>query len=178
MSCNTISAGTGRACKKAGGIKAIYIASVPDILTITPDRTTGGLITDIDDDATALVFYKFEIEQGTGYFKENTVGEMSLGFEKTNGGILLDYSEAMNVILEPILRGHNIALAEDNNGKMFIQGDLNPLRSVPSEMGIVEGLDGLHGYNISLIAKDGMPMREIDTSKIAYGTGSITITTV
>ena len=168
--------GTGSVCKQPGGIKRLYIASRPDLLAITPTRVAGGAITDIDDDATALVFYEFELTSATAFFKENTVGDISLGFEKAAGGFIEGYSDAMNVILDPVWRGRSIAIAEGNNGKWFIQGDENPLRAVASENGIVEGVDGNNGYNLSLMAKDGVPMREIDFEKIVFAAGQITVT--
>lgn len=176
MSC-LIGAGVTNSCKQAGGVSKLYLASVPDILNVTPTRDLGGKVTDIDDDATPLTFYEFEMTESTMYFKENTIGEVSLGFEKTCGGNIEGYSDATNELLDPILRGRSIAIAIDNNGKAFLQGDVNPLRSVPAESGIAEGVDGTNGYAIALKCKDGVPMREIDATKIVYGSGSITVTT-
>ncbi len=177
MSC-VISAGVGNTCKQAGGISRLFIASVPDVLNITPTRALGGKVTDIDNVSASLVFYEFKFEPNSIYFKSNPIGDVSLGFEKTCGGKIVGYSDATNELIEPLLRGRSIAIAIDNNGSAFLQGDVNPLQSLPSECGITEGVGGSNGYAIALSCQDGVTMREIDTTKIVYGTNSITVATV
>ena len=173
-------AGIDSQCKQAGGINEIYMATVPQTLAVTPDRATGGKVTDVDDDSTPLVFYKVSFENGTRTFKEaRVVGIGTVGYEKSLAGTITGYSDANNVLLEPFERGESIAIAKDNNGLWFMMGDVNPLVIDAGEDGFVAPeITDVNGYQMAWIAKDGVRMREIDASKIVFGAAdTITITT-
>lgn len=181
MDC-TIAAGTPIPCGNSGGNYELYLATKVVGFKATADATSTK-ITDIDSDgsATALVFYKFNLVNGTLKRSEPIASEGgSKGFNKTLEFTVAQMSQENKILLNPIIQGESVAVLKDKNNKWFLMGEFEALRIVSGEIGSGAAITDVNGYPVVLGSDEGELSNEIvSTAIVPDGTGvSLTVSTV
>jgi hypothetical protein len=153
-------------CKESvGGIQKIFITELANKATISPTGEVTAFTLD-----QGKQFWEYDLrEESSSYDEVITVNNV-------NGTVF--YEQSTVFVLDPrtTLRVNEIALLAkndvmvivlDSNGRYWLQGEVNgayvSAGSIPT--GTAKG--DLSGFNITLLAKEKIPAREVSSTLIA-----------
>lgn len=140
-----ITSGRTKVCQAvSGGVKTIWLADAVNVTSFTLGTTEyNAVVMELTE-----VFYKFEFDQDTGEFRENSE-------QSDNGGIIttqeLEFffkglSQADRDILEDIIESSTcgiIAIVEDQDGTKWVLGySEKQLKERPLEVASIASLTG------------------------------------
>ena len=180
MAC-AITDGIDRGCRdNAGGVYEFYIATYPTVPSITKGGSDGE-ITDIDDDSTAVTFYKFIPNKTSSEFTETyqvSLENGTVGYEQKATMIFSKMEASKAAQVKVLATGTVMIIVKDKNSNYFLMGENEGAQLSGGNAGTGKALTDLNGYNLELTALEGDSACEVDSSAITSdASGDITVQT-
>ncbi len=151
----------------AGGVDTFYIAALEDKDVIT---TTSGQITAFTmDSGKKFWVYNVDAEDGEAFETENNSPETGSVFYEQNAVFSLKQltSSARNE-LRLLVQNRLMIIVKDNAGKFWLYGESKgALKTGTNDARTGKAMADLNGYNLSFIAKETLPAKEVDSSLIS-----------
>ena len=139
----------------AGGLRKVFFGNLSRIASYT--NVTDGVITALTmTDPITDKFYVFDFEEDTANYIETSVrGKSGTFFRQEFNCVIQTRTTASRAAIKELIVSELVTIVEDNNGKKWLLGEKNGLRSPEGEGGEIlnSGLKGddASGYQLKLM---------------------------
>ncbi len=155
MACSITISGRAFPCKDAiGGVKRIYVKEF--------DSDDWGAVTAgaIDDAASAVTLYSFEVTKNSSYFTETVTASVENGtvFYAQEISVTLPKQVAADTAeLYDLAKGRLCILVQDNNDNYFIAGLRRGVELTGGTHQTGTATGDLNGYQLTFTAEEAIP---------------------